>query len=325
MDKLNMAILATGGIAQLMADTLAAMPQINCYAVASRDLGRAQQFAQKNGFERAYGSYKELVQDEKVQLVYVASPHSHHYEHARLCLENGRPVLCEKAFTANAQQARELLALSKEKGIFITEAIWPRYMPLSRTLRGMVQDGTIGKPVFARAELGFLLTHVPRMTRPELAGGALLDLGVYPINFASMVFGGDVVRTASTVKMLDTGVDAIDNITLYYSDGRLAVLTAGMLSAMENRGVVCGEEGVLVVEGINNLKRIRHLSPSGDELAVIPCPPQISGYEYEVEACLAALREGRIECLDMPHAETLRIMELMDSLRHEWGVRYPFE
>lgn len=325
MKKLKMAILGAGGIASTMAGTISRMEQVECYAVGSRSLEKAQAFAQKFGFQKAYGSYEELVRDEEVELVYIATPHSEHYENARLCIRHKKPVLCEKAFTANAKQAKELLDYAKKEKVFITEAMWVRYLPMLQTIRAELADGVIGTPAMLTANLGYLISEVPRLQRPDLAGGALLDVGVYPINFARMIFGDRIVKISSACTYTDSGVDEQDSITLIYEDGKVAQLAASMLGLSDRRGTIYGTKGFMVIENINNFESLTVYDTGYRPVKTIERPEQISGYEYEVEACIRALSEGKLECEEMPHEETLRVMELMDGLREEWGVRFPFE
>ncbi len=327
----NIAILGAGGIARAMAKTLRGMKaegeEVCLYAVASRDLTRAQTFADTEGFQKAYGSYEEMVCDPAVELVYVATPHSHHAAHVRLCVEHGKAVLCEKAFTANAAQAQEVLTLAEDRGVLVTEAIWTRYMPSREIIQRFISNGAIGDPVLLTANLGYPVADRERIKQPELAGGSLLDLGVYPLNFAATVFGADVVQAEGTCSKLPTGVDQTDNITLTFGDGRQALLSACCSCRMDRRGMVYGTTGYLEVDNINNPQTIT-LYTKADNYAhgtVYPVPKQITGYEYEVRACLEALKSGRIECPEMPHQETLRMMRLMDQLRYSWGIRYPFE
>ena len=167
---MKFAILAPGKIAHSMARAVSEIEKIECYAVASRDYGRAADFAEQWGFEKAYGSYEELAKDPQVELVYVASPHSHHYEHARLCLEHGKHVLVEKAFTVNARQAKKLIQLSEEKGLLLAEAIWTRYMPSRKMIDELLAEGVLGNVTSLTANLGYILPHVERMQSPELAG-----------------------------------------------------------------------------------------------------------------------------------------------------------
>ena len=328
---MNIAILGAGVIARSMAKTVRGMKQrgqdVELYAVASRDLQRAQAFAEAEGVLHAYGSYEEMLRDDGVELVYVATPHSHHAEHMKLCLEHGRAILCEKAFTGNARQAEEVLALAKEKGVFLTEAIWTRYMPSREIINGLIAEGAIGTPKLLTANLGYSMMGKERIFQPELAGGALLDLGVYVLNFASMVFGDDVVRMESSVGMMDTGVDHTENISLYYADGKVAHLMATALASTDRRCVVYGDRGYLTVDNCNNpgLIEVYDNSYSGVPVRRIPVPEQITGYEYQVEACMRAMAAGEKECPEMPHSETLLIMQQMDELRRQWNMVYPFD
>ena len=316
-------ILGAGRIARKMAATLHGMDGVEAYAVASRSIDKAAAFARDNGVSRAYGSYDELAADPMVDLVYVATPHAMHYEHARLCIGHGRPVLCEKAFTVNVAQAEELLGMARERGVFITEAIWTRYMPFSKTVSRLVGDGSIGTPMTLMTSLCYPVAHKERIMRPELGGGALLDLGVYALNFAYMAFGTDVVKVDSSCVKTPTGVDAQDSITLTYADGRMAVLQANIHCAGPRHGVICGDRGYIVVDNINNPQRACVYDADHRLRRTLVCPPQITGYEYEVIESLKAIGRGDVECADMPHAETLRVMRAMDSLRREWGVSFP--
>ena len=269
------------------------------------------------------GSYEEMLDDELVDLVYIATPHSHHYAHTRLSLLKGKPVLCEKAFTANAKEAEELLQLAKEKNLFLTEAIWTRYMPLSQTIFELVDNGAIGRPQLLTANLCYPNYHKERMHKPELAGGALLDLGVYTLNFAAMVFGTDIIRTTSACIKTDTGVDAQNSITLEYADGKMAILCSSQMAKSDRQGIISGDKGFMIVDNINNPQKVSVYDSDYQLTAVYNCPTQITGYEYQVYASIEALENGWLESPFMPHQETLRIMRQMDELRKEWGVIYP--
>ena len=323
MKVYNIGIIGCGWIAGKMAITLGGMKGVARYAVASRDKEKAEQFAREWGFKKAYASYEELADDPEVDLVYVATPHSHHYAHARMCIEKGKPVLCEKAFTANAREAEELLSYAKEKGIFITEAIWTRYMPLSFKIQELIQSGIIGTPHTLSANLSNPCSHKERILRPELAGGALLDLGVYALNFAAMAFGTEVERMESACQLTDTGVDAQENITLFYKDGKMASLQSCIYAKSDRMGVISGDKGQLIVENINCPQSVCVIDGNYDVVAVYRAPQCITGYEYQVYASIEAIEKGWLESPYMPHDETLRIMRQMDELRKAWGVVYP--
>ncbi len=325
MKKRRMAILGAGNIAEQMARTMQGMRNVQCYAVASRDIKKAERFAKKFGFKKAYGSYEELVKDEKVELIYVATPHSHHYACAMLCLQNHKPVLCEKAFTVNAVQAQELIRVARERNVLLAEAMWTRYMPMVDMIRGILQSGIIGTPTVLTANLGYQIDHVQRLTDPALAGGALLDVGVYTINFASMMFGDNIEKIDASCIYTDTGVDASNSITLHYKDGRMAVLCSTMRGVSDRKGIIYGSKGYAVVENINNFEMVTAYNGDNKKLVQLKRPKQITGFEYQVQACIDALDKGAVECPQMPHAEIIKMMQIMDECRRQWGINYPCE
>lgn len=323
MELFRIGILGAGRVAAKMAATLRSMPGVEPYAVAARDLARAQAFAAEWGCRRAYGSYEALADDPRVQLVYIATPHSHHYAQARMCLLRDKAVLCEKAFTANARQAEALLALARERRVFIAEAVWTRYMPFSRTIADLVHSGAIGTPQMLAASLCYPLTHKERIVRPELGGGALLDIGVYPIHFASMLFGTEIEQVVSQCEKNELGVDMQETLSFRFAGGRMASLYASALCAGDRQGIVSGDKGYIIVDNINNPLEAVVCSENHERVARYAAPPQISGYEYEVWAAREAVLQGDSETPFLPHAETLRIMRLLDELRAAWGVRFP--
>ncbi|MBQ6576099.1 MAG: Gfo/Idh/MocA family oxidoreductase [Lachnospiraceae bacterium] len=322
---MNVSILGAGNIAGTMATTLQPLKNVTCYAVASRDRNKAQVFADKFGFAKAYGSYTDMLEDPDVSLVYIATPHSHHYEHIRMCLDHGKHVLCEKAFTANARQAEEVLRMAESKGLLLTEAMWIRYMPMAEKIREVVNSGIIGRPTSLCANLGYPLEHNNRLVNPALCGGALLDLGVYVLNFASMVFGNDIESIAANCIRYRSGVDAQETIMLSYRDGRMATLYATMLAQTDRRGLINGTNGYIEIDNINNFEAMRVYNLERRVVAEYAAPTQVTGYEYEVISAIKAIEEGMIECPEMPHIETLYMMQLMDNIRGAWNLKYPYE
>ena len=325
---MKMAILGAGGIAAIMAETIRPLEDVESYAIGSRDLGKAQAFAEKYGFRKAYGSYEEMLEDPEIDLVYIAVPHSHHHMWTLASLNAGKHVLCEKAFAVNERQTREMIELSEKKGLLLAEAIWTRYMPSRQIITEIVERGDIGRPRTISANLGYRIDMNERMVRPELAGGCLLDLTVYTLNFASMVWGDDIRRIAASCVKTDTGVDGQDTVMIEYQDDRMASLFTTLYTLTNRMGLICGTEGFIEVQNINNPEQIRVYSPdrNGPELrACIDVPEQITGYEYEVLACKKAIEEGRIECPEMPHSQTIQIMCQMDQIRKQFGIVYPGE
>ncbi len=322
---MKIGVLGTGNIAHVVTATLVKMEEIECYAVASRSLEKAEAFAGKYGFARAYGSYEELLQDPQVELVYVATPHSHHFEHMMECMRYKKPVLCEKAFTLNAVQAAQIEAYAREHQVFAAEAIWTRYMPSRAMIQEILDSGMIGQARMLTANLVYPVSHRKRVSDPALAGGALLDVGVYGLNFAFMLFGTQIEKVVSSVRFLETGVDGMETITLTYKDGRMAVITAGIIARSDRAGIIYGEKGYMVVENINNPQSIAVYDTEDRLLKKVVVPGQISGYEYEFLECEKAIKDGRIETWSMPLKESVFVMEFMDRLRKEWGLVYPQE
>ena len=318
MEKFNVGIIGAGHIAEKMAFTLNRMEDAAAYAVASRSLEKAENFASAHGVEKAYGSYEELLDDPQVDLVYVATPHSLHLRHVKMCLEKGRPVLCEKAFMLNRAEAEEAIRLSEEKDVFLAEAIWTRYMPFRKTVRDVIDSGRIGRPMMLTAHLGYPVVHKERIINPALGGGALLDLGVYVVNFALMMFGDGISGISSTCIKADTGVDLQESITFTWPDGKMAVMQATALCASERQAIICGDKGYIILDNINNPLKAEIWSAGHVLEETLHAPEQITGFEYQVRACISAIREGRIETDFMPHSETLRVMELMDTVRTRW-------
>ena len=301
---MKFAILGCGFIATKMAEAVKAIESrgVEAYAVASRSLTKAEKFAKDYGFGRAYGSYEELAKDPAVDLIYIATPHSEHYNNILLCLEHGKNLLVEKAFTANALMASEVIALAEEKGVFLSEAMWTRFLPAVQM-------------------------------KPELAGGALLDLGIYSLTFADIFLTDDeiagaenhIVQTKTHCVKFDTGVDATDWIDLVYANGQVAHLKTSMVAPLKNEGVIYGTDGFIRVLNLNDMVEIQLFDKAGSLLESIT-PPRIENcYEYEVLACKAALEKGQKECAEMPHSKTMQMMTQMDGLRASWGVSYPFE
>lgn len=326
---MKLGILGAGFIAHVMADTVRRMQaaghgEVELYAVAAREEDRARDFARQYGMPCAFGSYEAMLQDPAVDFVYIATPHSHHYRHIRLCVDHGKPVLCEKAFTVNARQADDVLRRARARGVLVTEAIWTRYQPMRRMLDEVLQSGVIGRPQLLTANLGYAMTQNRRIVDPALAGGALLDVGVYALNFAEMVFGrADGVQGLCTKH--ETGVDLTDSITLTWADGRAAHLTAAANAVTDRYGAVYGTDGYLLVENINNPQKITVFDGHNRLVRELPCPPQLTGYEYELLETVRCLEQGLVECPSMPHAETVHMMEVMDHLRAQMGIVYPCE
>ena len=323
-DVLRVGIIGTGWIAEKAAITLNGLKECEAYAVGSRTIEKAEAFARQWNIPKAYGSYTELIADPDIDLVYIGTPHSHHYDVTREALMADKSCLVEKAFMANARQTKEIIDLAHERKVFLAEAIWTRYQPVVKMMRELIAS-RIGEPRMLTATLGYSMGDKPRIMRPDLCGGALLDLGVYALNFVRMFFPVDIVSIESQCVKSKTGMDLTNSISLILADGMLCNLQSSAQCVGDNIGVVAGTEGNLIIDNINNPQQIIVNGPDRTYIETIHVPQQITGYEYQFLACRKALIDGLLEPREMPHKETLYIMQLMDMLRKKWDVRYPMD
>lgn len=317
---MNVGIIGAGHIAEKAARTLSAMDGMQCLAIGSRSEEKASAFAGRFGIPRAYGSYSALLADPEIDLVYIATPHSCHFAQAREAILAGKPCLVEKSFMLNAMEAASILALAREKGVFIAEAMWTRYMPVRQMAREVLASGVIGKPTMLSASLSYNVSDKERVLQPSLGGGALLDLGVYLLNFVRMYCDSPIRDLTTSCIRAESGVDASEVISFIHEDGTLSTVCSSAFSQGENTGVIAGTTGYLVFDDLINPTCLRICRKRHVVEKEIPVPKQITGFEYQFQACADAIRAGLFEPPQMPHAETLYIMHLMDRLRAEWGV-----
>ena len=322
---LRVGIIGAGHIAEKMARTLARMPDMTCLAIGSRSLEKAQVFAGRFEIPRAYGSYNALLDDPDVDLVYIATPHSHHYDVARRAITKGKPCLVEKAFMANAYQTEAILNLAGDRGVFLAEAIYTRYLPAVQLIRDLIASGTIGRVRTVSATLSYDVSAKERIQRPELCGGALLDLAVYGINFIRSYVDSPIVRTASLCSLFGSGTDMSESISFLHADGTVSQVLSSAACQGDNVGVIAGTFANIWVDDVNNPQRICVYGKHHDLKSEYTVPEQITGFEYELRACRDALAAGAIEPPQMPHAETRAVMRQMDRLRRDWGVRFPMD
>jgi len=326
-DTIRWGILGTGDIASQFATGLKAIPDAEFAAVGSRTLAKAEAFVNEYGAARCHGSYEALVADPDVDVVYIGTPHPYHKDNGLLCLEHGKPVLCEKPFTLNAADTAKVVAVAREKKLFLMEAMWTRFIPVMYDVRDWLADGAIGEVTLLQADFGFRGTYdeASRLLAPELGGGALLDVGIYPVSFASMVFGAQPTEIASQAKLGSTGVDEHSAYLFKYDAGALAVLYSAVLTDTPWAGVIMGTEGrIQIGRPFWNATEATLIRDGKDP--VTSTPDRIgNGYNYEAAAVMDALRQGWLEHPLMPLDESIAIMETMDRIRGQWGLRYPGE
>lgn len=318
--KLKFGILGAGNIANSMAITINALEEVKLYAIASRNLEKANAYKEKYNIDKAYGSYEELAEDENVDVIYIATPHAFHFEHAMMCLRHGKHVLCEKAFTVDAKQAEELTRYAREKSLFLGEAMWTRFMPLTKKMHHLIKEKVVGDVVSVSANLNFPMLQKERLTKKELAGGALLDVGIYPLTIADLVIDDEIERIYATGILNENGVDKISQYTIYYKNGVMADLNAGMCSFSDGNAVISCTGGMIIVEGVNCPRAIKVFGEHWNLIAEYTCEKQITGYEYEVLACVRAIKSGALYCEEISHKKTIHMLQIMDEIRNQIGV-----
>ncbi|MES2796354.1 MAG: Gfo/Idh/MocA family oxidoreductase [Bacteroidota bacterium] len=324
--KYNWGILAPGGIAQKFADDLQFVPNARVHAVASRSLERAEAFAQKYGAQHAFGSYEELVNCPDLDVIYIATPHSEHYANTLMCLNAGIPVLCEKAFAVNSKQLTEMVALARSKKIFLQEAIWTRFHPSIAKVMAILAAGTIGKIVHIAADFGFMagsdLNH--RIFNPNLTGGSLMDIGIYPLFISKLLLGNPETIKAVAVKAV-TGVDMNCSMALNYTSGATASLFSTVGAVTDTTCTIYGDKGKILIHGRFHETKGITVFEEGQEPQFIECERLGHGYSYEAEDVQRCLAEGLTENNKLPLSFSLELMAILDEVRHQIGVVYPEE
>ena len=321
---MNVGIVGCGHIASAIANTLKSIDSIKALGAASRSLEKAEAFAKEHAIERAYGSYEEIMQDRDIDIVYIATPMSEHYSNMKLALKYNKPFITEKSFTVNAEETREVLKEAEEKKVFAAEAIWTRYMPSRRIIREIIEKGRIGKVSYITANLSYDIKDKERIRNPKLGGGTLLDIAIYPINFALMAEEGSEVNSIiGTCVKNELGADIKDSIIISFTDGVEASLFADGTTDSDKRGMIYGTDGYIEVENVNNPECIKVYSKGRkpELLEKIEVKKLVNGYEYEFQECEKALKSNMLECPLMAHSETIKVMELMDKLRQSWGIK----
>lgn len=326
MQTIRWGILGPGRISRTFARGLREAAGARLVAVGSRDRARAAAFAAEFGADTAHGSYEELAADPGVDAVYIGTPHALHCDQALLCLRHGKHVLCEKALALNAAQVERMIAAARDAGVVLMEAMWTRFLPAVIRARELALDGTIGEVRAVVADFGFHAAFDPRsrLFAPELGGGALLDLGVYPLNLASLICGAPVeVRTMATLGA--TGVDEEAAILLRHAGGQLSVLSCSLRVDTPREARILGTGGsITLCRPWWGASRIVLQTRAGRD-EVIELPHRGGGYAHEAEAFMELIRAGVPESAIMPLDESLAIMRTMDGLRTAWGLRYPGE
>lgn len=317
-------ILGSGGIARQMAEALQVLPDAELIAIGSRSRDKADAFGQEFNLPLRFDRYEDLVACPDVDVVYIATPHSSHARDATLALRAGKPVLCEKALTVNAREAEALIAEARAGGLFLMEAMWTRFVPAMAKLREWIATGAIGDICHVSANIGWHHPFEPesRLFNRDLAGGALLDIGVYPVSLFSMLLGAPT-NVAGVMYPAPSGVDAQCAGSLAYPSGALATFAASLSSNLPCDALVVGSEGRIRIHApIVAPEALTRGTPDGGE-ETIQLPHLGNGYPHEAIEVMECLRSGKRESDIMPLDESLAIMKTMDTLREPWSLRYP--
>lgn len=319
-------ILGPGNIANAFARGLGVLPDAKLIAVGSRSIKRAKEFADKYNIPHRHGSYDDLANDPDVDVVYVATPHPFHKEHSILCLNAGKAVLCEKPLAINAGDVKEIIECARKTKKFLMEAIWTRFLPVIVKVRKWLSAGAIGEVRMLTADFGFRADWdvKGRLLNPELAGGGLLDVGVYTIAMAYMVFDRPPSKVTSIAHIGETGVDEQAAMLLGYDKGQLAILSCAVRTNIPQDAKILGTDGhILIPDFWHTTSAVLHVQ--GKKPEQIEIPFEGTGYNYEAAEVMRCLRAGKPESDIMPLDESLAIMKTTDQIRAQWGLKYPVE
>ncbi|MEH6605336.1 MAG: Gfo/Idh/MocA family oxidoreductase [Pseudomonadales bacterium] len=325
-DNFRWGLIGPGRIAERFAQSLAVIEDAELYAVASRDQERAAKFAARFGAQKTYGDYADLLNDGKVDAIYIATPHRFHFEQAKLCLQAGIAVLCEKPLTVNAAETAELVALAKKHNVFLMEALWTRFLPIYSHVRKWLDTGLIGEVKSLNSSFGFCFPRDldDRVYNHDLAGGALLDTGIYNIAISQWVFGENPESVQAMSSLAETGVDQHTSVNMAYSGGGYSQFTCSLLAEHANDFRINGSKGHIRIHPM--FWDTAHATlVTEDEEITISEPYRATGFEYEVEEAMRCIRAGLLESPGMSHADTLANMALMDDIRRQIGLKYRFE
>ena len=327
MNKIKWGIIGAGNISSSFATALNSLKDAEIVGVAARDKKRAEEFCEKYNGEKAFGSYEELATDPDIQVVYIGTLHPYHYEHAKLCLEHGKDVLCEKPFTLNEKTSKELMDIAEEKKVFLMEAMWTKFLPTTKKVKEWIDSGKIGNVRYIYGDFGFQHEYDEnhRLFQLEKGGGALLDLGIYPITYAVHMIGTIPKNIKSSVVMGKAKTDEINTVLMEFEHGVTANLTSASTVATGTDVTIIGDQGKIVVPNFWMAQEARLLSLDGNVKEHFKGFHQINGYEYEAMEVMECIQQGKLESDLLPHKDTLAIMKIMDSLRKDWGLIYPGE
>lgn len=317
--KIRWGIMGLGRIAGVFCDMLKELEQAEIYAVASRTIEKAESFGEKYHAVKCYGSYEELVKDENVDIIYIATPIGCHYEHAKLCLEAGKNVLCEKALTMHAYEAEELYALAKEKQLFFMEAVWSKCHPVYRKLMEWKKEGKFGQIQSVEARIFTLGSRQHRLLKKN-EGGVLYDLTIYPLVYACSLLGYEPTEVRAMAVKDGEDVDVVDSVQLHYENGAFATLVGALSCERQGSLYIHGTEGKVLIhkERFHQAQYVELLDWNNQLIDSLDAPFMVNGYEYEALEAMKCLSEGRTESELIPMEETIALIRLMEECKRQW-------
>lgn len=325
--KIRWGIMGTGEIAKKFAHDLKFAPDAELAAVGSRHRSSAEEFGDRFNIPKRYANYKKLANSSDVDVIYIATPHSLHHDNSILCLEAGKHVLCEKPFTLNARQAKEVIDLARQKNLFLMEAMWSRFIPVYQKIQELIQSDHIGAVRMITADFGFRAPWDPehRLFNPKLGGGALMDVGIYTLDLAKWVLRKNPDDIKSWAELGETGVDEQSAYILGYDEGEMAVLNSAVRTQTPQEAFIMGTENTIKIHSpFWNSQRITITDSSEDTTLALPIENGL-GYQYEAIEVMNCLKSGKTESNVMPLQTSLENMQILDEIRSQWNLKYPGE
>ena len=327
MRTIKWGIIGAGNIARKFATALTSMKDTELTAIASRNIKKAERFAETFHIKKSYGSYEELIKDEEIDVVYIATPHTEHKANGALCIINNKAVLCEKPFTINKEESQYLIDLATKHDVFLMEAMWTKFLPVTNAVKNWIKEKKIGDVKHIRASFGYNAPYDinSRTYNPHTAGGALLDVGVYPITYACYLLDKLPDSISSSAIIGKSNVDEQNVIALHFDNGILANLSSAIAADTGDEAIIIGDEGKIHIPNFWNAQKAVVYNNEGQIVDKIELPFMSNGYEYEAEEVNNCLREGKKQSSINSLKDTLDIMKIMDEIREQWGLKYPQE
>ena len=327
MQSINWGIIGCGAIAHQFVQGIKKLNNCTILAGASLTTGRAESFTKSHQIPRAYRDYQSLVNDSDIDAIYIATTHNFHFENIKLCLENGKHVLCEKPFTVNAKQTKTLVALAKKSNCFMMECVWTRFLPAIKQLSHLLAQDIIGEVHTVTANFSICEDFPPehRLRNKNLAGGALLDLGIYPLTLAAIVFGEHPCHIQSSANMSEGGVDESSCYLLKYEQGQRAILSASFIEQAPTEGIISGSKGYIRIPDFIGAQALHlHLNNQPSKVLTFPFDED-ENFTFEISHAMECIRQNKKQSDILPLDKTTAMMTLMDKIRSQWGLKYPEE